>query len=160
VNRAYYSGATSPVPTTEAESYARLAIAASILSPVPSTSSTSPAASLSNQTEYTTESFALDSFQNLLFALARFREYTGRYPIRITVVGYSFKQRRFEELHRTALRWPTDKFTYIGIGLPDAADEAQAAVGEVSFFHQPTANAHGGLIFTMCFSSRNPFDRL
>lgn len=79
----------------------------------------------------TTEDDALDSFQNLLFSIARFHEYTGRYPSRITVVGYEFKRRRFTELHRAALRWPEDRFRYIGI---DAVGEdvAAAQIGEVS----------------------------
>ena len=81
--------------------------------------------------ESTTELFALDSFQNLLFSIARFREYTGRYPAHITVVGYAFKAKRFEELHARALRWPVNKLTYIGVELSDQADEAQAAQGEV-----------------------------
>lgn len=71
----------------------------------------------------TTENFALDSFQNLLFSIARFYEYTNRYPERITVVSYAFKKKRFVELHAKALRWPTrssmiggtSRFTYVGI---------------------------------------------
>jgi hypothetical protein len=70
----------------------------------------------------TTEPFALDSFQNLLFSLARFYEVTGahassisgglhsqlpgRYPEVVTVVGYEMKRKRFEQLHRKAVRWP------------------------------------------------------
>lgn len=79
----------------------------------------------------TTEDDALDSYQNLLFSVARFHEYTGRYPKKITVVGYEMKRRRFEELHRAAIRWPEDKFHYIGI---DAEGEqvALAREGEVS----------------------------
>lgn len=71
----------------------------------------------------TTENFALDSFQNLLFSIARFYEYTNRYPERITVVSYAFKKKRFVDLHAKALRWPTrsstaggsSRFTYVGI---------------------------------------------
>ncbi|KAJ2346089.1 hypothetical protein GGF43_005063, partial [Coemansia sp. RSA 2618] len=35
-----------------------------------------------------TEEFARDSFENVLFSIARFRELTGNYPDRITVVGF------------------------------------------------------------------------
>ncbi|WFD03333.1 hypothetical protein MOBT1_002022 [Malassezia obtusa] len=71
----------------------------------------------------TTENFALDSFENLLFSIARFREYTGFYPEKVTVVGYKFKEKRFRDLHARALRWPLHKptndgssrFTYVGI---------------------------------------------
>jgi len=55
---------------------------------------------------------ALDSFQDVLFFTAHFRETTGAYTTRITVVGHDFKRRRFEKRH---LRWPKLRFTYIGI---------------------------------------------
>lgn len=42
----------------------------------------------------TTEEFALDSYQNLLFGIMRFKEVTGRWPAKITVVGYEMKRRR------------------------------------------------------------------
>jgi hypothetical protein len=61
----------------------------------------------------------LDSFQNLLFSIARFHEYTGYYPVEITVVGYEFKRRRFVDLHRAALRWQILRFHYIGIDPDD-----------------------------------------
>lgn len=38
--------------------------------------------------------------------MARFREVVGRYPERITVVGFGMKGARFGELHRRAIRWP------------------------------------------------------
>ena len=57
----------------------------------------------------TTEDHALDSFQNVLFSLARFHEATGAYPARITVVSFGAKQQRFVELHARALRWPAPR---------------------------------------------------
>ena len=81
----------------------------------------------------TTEEDALDSFQNLLFSIARFHEYTGRYPSRITVVGYEMKRKRFEELHRVAIRWPSDRFHYIGIDA-EAQDIERAREGEVRIY--------------------------
>jgi hypothetical protein len=70
-----------------------------------------------------------------LFSIARFREYTGHFPSKITVVGYNFKRPRFEELHRSALRWPKQKFNYIGVD-PDHADDSnsKAIEGEVRLF--------------------------
>lgn len=86
----------------------------------------------------TTESFALDSYENFLFSMARFREYTGRWPERITIVGYGMKEARFEELHAKAIRWPTKgyvgkekRFRYVGID--DEGDVAMEYEGEVSF---------------------------
>ena len=56
------------------------------------------------------EEFARDSYENLLFSICRFHEVTGRYPDKITVVGFGFKTRRFVDLHRKAVRFPEDKF--------------------------------------------------
>ena len=78
----------------------------------------------------TTEDYALDSYQNLLFSLARFHEYTGRWPSKITVVGYEMKRRRFTDLHRAALRWPADRFEYVGVDA-EGDDAEVARKGEV-----------------------------
>lgn len=85
----------------------------------------------------TTENFALDSYQNLLFSIARFREYTGSYPERITVVGYGMKKSRFEELHAKAVRWPVKNFVrgqkrFHYVGIDDAGDTKPEYEGEVS----------------------------
>ncbi|KAF7362108.1 C6 transcription factor [Mycena venus] len=101
--------------TTEGESYLRLALSADLFH-----SDTFSRA--------TSESFAMDSFQNLLFSIARFHEYTGVYPDKITVVGYEMKRARFVELHRAAIRWPESHFTYIGIDVD--GDNSQAQQGE------------------------------
>ena len=61
------------------------------------------------------EEYARDSFENLLFSLCRFREVTGRYPAKVTVVGFDFKERRFSDLHRAALNFPASHFHYIGV---------------------------------------------
>jgi len=63
----------------------------------------------------TTEEFATDSFQNLLFSICRFREVTGIYPKKISVVSYTFKQYRFQEMHASSIIWPPDQFEYIGV---------------------------------------------
>jgi hypothetical protein len=39
------------------------------------------------------EEYARDSFENLLFSLCRFREASGTYPQKVTVVGFDFKVR-------------------------------------------------------------------
>lgn len=89
------------------------------------------------QIRMTTETFALDSFENLIFSIARFREYTGSYPERVTVVGFGMKKERFEELHAKAIRWPSRsyyrghrRFAYIGID--DEGDNAEKYIHEVS----------------------------
>lgn len=85
----------------------------------------------------TTENFALDSYQNLLFSIARFREYTGSYPERITVIGYGMKKSRFEELHAKAVRWPAKSFSrgqkrFHYVGIDDEGDTKPEYDGEVS----------------------------
>ena len=56
--------------------------------------------------------FATNSIKNLTFAICRFREVTGHYPERITVVNWPFKEERFVDYHRAAIRFPKDRFTY------------------------------------------------
>eukprot|EP00917_Polyrhabdina_sp_WS-2016_P025062 GHVP01054021.1.p1 GENE.GHVP01054021.1~~GHVP01054021.1.p1 ORF type:complete len:344 (+),score=52.99 GHVP01054021.1:13-1044(+) len=63
----------------------------------------------------TTEDHSTDSYQNLLFSICRFKEATGSYPEKITVVGHDFKERRYVDLHRNALGFPEDSFKYIGL---------------------------------------------
>jgi hypothetical protein len=77
----------------------------------------------------TTEEFARDSLENVLFGLCRFREVTGRYPKQITVVSWAFKAERFA-LHRAALRWPASNFAFVGANNPD--DLAGALAGEAA----------------------------
>ncbi|KAF5345270.1 hypothetical protein D9758_008499 [Tetrapyrgos nigripes] len=118
----FSGGQTRPAATiTEGESYLQLALQADVFH-----------ISFSSVIRATSENYALDSFQNLLFSIARFHEYTGRYPQKITVVGYEMKRRRFTELHREAIRWPTDRFFYIGIDPDDGPEErANAMDGEL-----------------------------
>lgn len=60
------------------------------------------------------EEFARDSYENLLFSLCRFKEVTGSYPSKVTVVGFNFKSSRFVDLHRKAVGISSSNFTYIG----------------------------------------------
>lgn len=122
----FQSGQTRSQSTeTEADSYLRLALASNLFqtSPSPQTQDLTPFP------RATTENYALDSFQNLLFSIARFHEYTGRWPEKVTVVGYEMKRRRFTELHRGAMRWPIGKFNYVGIDAQGEGNLAQQ--GEV-----------------------------
>ena len=115
------SGQTKKVSTTtEGESYLRLAQGSGLLPPLEQ----------EHFVRVTTEDDALDSFQNLLFSIARFHEYTGHYPSKITVVGFEIKRRRFTELHRAALRWPEAMFHYVGIDV-EGEDLTPARNGEV-----------------------------
>ncbi|KAE8208685.1 hypothetical protein CF327_g7041 [Tilletia walkeri] len=118
----------------------------------------------------TTENYALDSFQNLLFSFARFREYTGRYPERITVVGYDVKRARFEDLHAKAIRWSTKamwsnkkRWTYVGINDEGITPEAAKLQGDgeylrgYSWFAKDMYGCHGALLEKR--KKRNPTRR-
>ncbi|KAG7449592.1 uncharacterized protein BT62DRAFT_962968 [Guyanagaster necrorhizus] len=136
--------------TTEAESYLRLALNSNVFG---GSSHPYPRA--------TTENYALDSFQNLLFSIARFHEYSGHYPDQITVVGYEMKRACFTDLHRIAVRWPKEKFHYIGID-PKAEDaSALARQGEQQNGYLPYSKdlygCHSELLEKR--KSRNPFSR-
>ena len=69
------------------------------------------------QPRATTEEFARDSFENVLFGLCRFREIAGRWPARLTVVSWAFKAARFA-LHRAAVCWPAERFEFVGVNNP------------------------------------------
>lgn len=110
-----------------------------------------------------TEEFATDSFQNLLFSICRFREVVGAYPKRITVVGFSFKADRFVSYHRSAIRFPLENFSYIGMN-PDRMlfDLEQAEIGEkknsLAFFQVDPYGCNSSQLLAKR-SARNPFRR-
>lgn len=64
------------------------------------------------------EEYARDSFENVLFSLCRFREVTGAYPEKFIVIGFEFKRERFQDEHRKAVRFPKERFEYIGFPKP------------------------------------------
>ncbi|KAI8923525.1 hypothetical protein BC831DRAFT_403657 [Entophlyctis helioformis] len=112
----------------------------------------------------TTEEFATDSFDNLLFSICRFKEATGSYPAKVTVVGFEFKRARFESLHRQAIGYPASRFAYIGIDPPaDREGDAQRRAGEMEHSFKPftkdmyACDPHGPLRAKK--TSRNPFHR-
>jgi hypothetical protein len=72
----------------------------------------------------TTEEFARDSFENLLFGICRFKECVGRYPKRVTLVGWAFKKQRFDN-HRAAIKFPKSRFKFLGVNNPLDIKEAE-----------------------------------
>ncbi|KAL7424570.1 hypothetical protein Q5752_000254 [Cryptotrichosporon argae] len=167
----FSGGQTRPYPSPplpEGQSYHRLA---TLLGLLPSTSSpsgsgsamgydgTSASPALAPAHRATSEEFALDSYENLLFSLARFREFTGVWPRRVTVVGYGMKQRRFEQLHRAAIRFPAADFAYIGID--DDGDTTEHYAGELKFGFTPFLSAPSGCHPPLSIKRqlRNPFAR-
>ena len=106
------------------------------------------------------ESQARDSLENLLFAVCRFHELTGAYPERVTVVSFAFKRRRFEELHRRALRLPRTSFSFEGVDPPDLPPTVPAAERKAAaalFEHDPYGCADPALRRKR--ATRNPFRR-
>ncbi|KAJ1654118.1 hypothetical protein IWQ61_005891 [Dispira simplex] len=110
----------------------------------------------------TTEEFARDSFENLLFSLCRFYEVTGRYPSNITFVGYPFKKNRFINLHRAALKLPTTKFHYVDSPVDDDFYvDAEKTTGELTNAYRPFEIDPYGCtgILRKKRAKRNPFHR-
>jgi len=104
------------------------------------------------------EDFARDSFENLLFGICRFHEVIGREPEHVTVVSWEFKRERFERLHRGAIGWPPERFSYVGANDPDAIEQALRA--EQSARAKYEADPYSlGEEFRMKKDQRNPFRR-
>ncbi|ODV95920.1 hypothetical protein PACTADRAFT_19239, partial [Pachysolen tannophilus NRRL Y-2460] len=61
------------------------------------------------------EEFARDSFENLVFAISRFKQIYNSYPKKITIVGYEFKKSRFLDYHVKAIKFPVTNVEYVGI---------------------------------------------
>lgn len=106
-----------------------------------------------------TEEFAHDSFENVLFSFCRFREVTGHYPQKVTVVGFAFKEYRFSHMHRAALRFPEDRWFYVGIDPPggvttDVRDGERRNSASL-FGADPYGCSDDGLIRKR--ATRNPF---
>jgi len=60
------------------------------------------------------EPYARDSLENVLFSLCAFKQATGAYPRKLTVVGFSFKDARFVGSHFRAVRFANAR--YVGVG--------------------------------------------
>lgn len=61
------------------------------------------------------EKYARDSFENVIFLICKFYEVTGKYPEKITIIGFEFKRSRFLKNHLSqALSYPIENVEYIG----------------------------------------------
>ena len=110
----------------------------------------------------TTEEYARDSFENLLFSICRFREVAGDYPEAVDVVSFDFKERRFVDLHAPAIRFPKDAFHFEAVPVDGGSrfDGAAAAEGEAAAaaaFEEDPYGCDGELHAKR--RSRDPFHR-
>lgn len=99
-----------------------------------------------------------------MFSICRFMEVTGHYPTKITTVSFSFKQRRFKTLHAKALRWPSEKFVFIGVDPhPDTGfDLERSTKGELENAVRPFETDPYGCnqaLLRQKRLDRNPFSR-
>jgi hypothetical protein len=108
------------------------------------------------------EEFARDSFENLKFSLYQFYRKIGRYPIYITVVGWKFKEDRFQ-LHADTLGIPADRFRYVGVNRPE--DLTGAVKGEekaLADFKADPFGSNGALqnkrMERNSFNDKHPYD--
>lgn len=105
----------------------------------------------------TTEEYARDSFENLLFGICRFYELVGSYPSKVTVVSWAFKSARFE-LHRKAIQFPDNGYVFEGVNNP--VDIIGAERGEQKAIVAFTADPFGiGDDLGGKRETRNPFNR-
>ena len=100
-----------------------------------------------------------------LFSICRFHEVTGSYPEKITMVSFTFKQRRFETLHAPALRWSSDRFKYIGYDPPASTgfNLREASEGEQRNAAYPFETDPYGChsdVLQLKRKERNPFRRV
>ena len=110
------------------------------------------------------EIFATTSYLNLIYSICRFFEVTGKYPDRVLIPGMSYKEGRFS-LHRMAIRWPEDRFEYIGVCDPPDEDIVKALEAEIKNIdefrrfphgkgsHEPIRNQH---LFMPSYPWTNP----
>ncbi|MFN0017925.1 MAG: hypothetical protein ACKVP0_06670 [Pirellulaceae bacterium] len=104
----------------------------------------------------TTEEYARDSFENVLFSICRFWECVGSMPKEVKIVSWAFKEERFT-LHSSAIRFPAQ---YFGVNNPAAGALELAERGEEktrrSFHNDPYGS---GPELGAKRMARNPFRR-
>lgn len=81
------------------------------------------------------EDRALDSYHNVLFSLTLFYTHFRRWPQHMTIVSHGFKKPRLVDGHCTAIGYPLDRVSFVGIdppGMAAGAQDKQAALDGVS----------------------------
>lgn len=99
-----------------------------------------------------------------MFSICRFFEITGRYPDKITLVSFTFKEHRFVHMHAPALRWPSSRLDYIGVdpSITSGFRLSEAAQGELENAAKPFESDPYGChteVLQEKRKQRNPFSR-
>jgi hypothetical protein len=103
------------------------------------------------------EDYSRDSFENLLFSLCVFQQVTSRYPRHVTVVSWMFKEARFD-LHRAAIRFPRERYSYAGFNQPLDLESAQRSETSTVRHFQSSWYGSSGPVAEKRLT-RNPFQR-
>ncbi|KAL9581453.1 MAG: hypothetical protein Q9203_005889 [Teloschistes exilis] len=74
---------------------------------------------LVNPVHLTHDPYATESYQNILIPLLQFHSLTSRPPEHITIISEDFKRQRFLTLHVPAIRYSSDRVTFVGIDPPE-----------------------------------------
>jgi len=74
------------------------------------------------------EEYARDSLENLILGICCLRRAVGRWPERVCVIGWDFKEERFRR-HARAIDWPADRFRYEAVMSPSELAPAEAGEG-------------------------------
>lgn len=80
-------------------------------------------------THTATEEYSRDSFQNLDFSMRKYASLYGQQALKITVVGWAFKESRFK-IHAEALGIPLEHLEYIGVNNPPEEKMVDTLLGE------------------------------
>lgn len=108
----------------------------------------------------TTEEFSRDSYDNVVFSICRFRECTGTLPEKLTMVSWSLKEERIR-LHAQTIRWPMDRFSFIGIRIRNDVEGAIIGEGKTAkaFTEDMTGYGLNGGLLGRKKMERNPYRR-
>lgn len=112
------------------------------------------------QSRMTTEEFSRDSYDNLLFSIARFYECTSSFPQKVTLISWSFKRKRFHH-HAQTINWPLQRMSFVGIGTPDDLQSALTSEAKTlsEFKNDQTGYGNNGSSLGTKKAARNPFLR-
>ena len=71
----------------------------------------------------------------MLFSLCRFKQLTGNYPDKISVVSLKFKKQRFVDYHRAAVKFPASRFFYYSNNGETSSEKLESSEFENALKH-------------------------